>query len=48
MQTFHAVSLRAPVGQSLGEYRWIVWSASPVTQLGENTAYQELAVEFAK
>ncbi len=42
---FRAVSLRAPSGQSLGRFRWIVWRVHPVTPLHENTAYQELFVE---
>ncbi len=40
-----AASLRAGAGQSLGTFRWIVWQISPVTTIGENTAFQELAVE---
>ena len=42
-----ATSLRAGAGQTLGDYRWIVWAVSPVTERGggENTAFQELAVE---
>jgi hypothetical protein len=42
---FTASSLRAPKGQSLGDFRWIVWHTSPVTGMGENTAWQELSVE---
>jgi membrane-associated protease RseP (regulator of RpoE activity) len=44
---YMAASLRAPAGQSLGTFRWIVWAVSPVTAAGggENTAFQELAVE---
>jgi hypothetical protein len=42
---FNAASLRAAEGQSLGQFRWIVWRVSPVTSRGENTAFQELAVE---
>ena len=42
---FTASSLRAPKGQSLGKFRWIVWLTSPVTGMGENTAWQELSVE---
>jgi len=46
-ESFTAASLRAPEGESLGDFRWIVWAVSPVTELGggENTAFQELAVE---
>jgi len=45
---FNAVSLRARTGQTLGEFRWIIWSVSPVTQLDENTAFQEFEVEVAE
>ena len=42
-----AASLRATNSNTLGNFRWIVWSVSPVSELGggENTAFQELAVE---
>ena len=42
-----AASLRAINNNTLGNYRWIVWQVSPVSDLGggENTAFQELAVE---
>lgn len=45
---FTAASLRATGDKTLGDFRWIVWSVSPVSQLGggENTAFQELAVEI--
>lgn len=44
---FTAASLRAEAGKSLGRFRWIVWAVSPVNASGggENTAFQELAVE---
>ncbi|WP_442506827.1 PDZ domain-containing protein [Novipirellula sp. SH528] len=42
---FNATSLRSREGQSLGTYRWIYWQVSPVTEKGENTAFQELCVE---
>jgi arylsulfatase A-like enzyme/glucose/arabinose dehydrogenase/azurin len=45
--TFTAASLRAEQGETLGSFRWIVWSVSPVTRINENTAFQELAVEIA-
>lgn len=47
-EKFTAASLRAVAGQSLGQFRWIVWSVSPVTASGggENTAFQELVVEL--
>ncbi|WP_231617878.1 alpha-L-fucosidase [Novipirellula aureliae] len=46
---YTAASLRATEGHSLGKFRWIVWAVSPVTESGggENTAFQELAVELA-
>lgn len=31
--------------QSLGQFRWILWRDSPVTSRGQNTTFQELAVE---
>ncbi|MDF7809287.1 sulfatase-like hydrolase/transferase [Pontiellaceae bacterium B12219] len=45
---YTAASLRADAGKSLGKFRWIIWAASPVTGKGggENTAFQELAVEI--
>jgi membrane-associated protease RseP (regulator of RpoE activity) len=42
---FLATSLRSRAGGSLGTFRWIVWRVAPVTSAGENTAFQELAVE---
>ncbi|MGD9418691.1 MAG: alpha-L-fucosidase [Verrucomicrobiota bacterium JB025] len=47
--TFTAASLRTGTGKSLGSFRWIVWAASPVNPAagGENTAFQEFAVETA-
>ncbi len=47
---YTAASLRATEGKTLGEFRWIVWAVSPVTERGggENTAFQEFAVEAAK
>ena len=49
-RAYKAASLRAAAGQTLGEFRWIVWAVSPVSSAGggENTAFQELAVEFAE
>ena len=47
-KTFTAASLRATKGESLGTFRWVVWSVSPVTSSGggENTSFQELGVEL--
>ncbi len=44
---FTATSLQAAAGGSLGRFRWIVWQTEPITGIGENTAWQELAVETA-
>lgn len=46
---FTAASLRAQTGNTLGEYRWILWAVSPVSKLGggENTVFQELGVEIS-
>jgi hypothetical protein len=44
---FNAAFLRARDGKPLGDFRWIVWSVSPISTAGggENTAIHELAVE---
>ena len=42
---FTAASLRAPTGQSLGSFRWIVWQTAPISDSLENTSWQELGVE---
>ena len=47
-QAFSAVSLRSRSGQPLGSFRWIVWAVSPVSPRAENTAFQELAVQFVE
>lgn len=46
---YTAASWRSAQGRTLGEFRWIVWGVSPVTETagGENTAFQELAIEIA-
>jgi len=46
--TFTAASLSGVDGQSLGDYRWIVWAVRPVTENGggENTSFQEMAVSI--
>ena len=41
---FVASSLRAADGQQLGRFRWILWETNPVTELDENTAWQEFQV----
>ncbi len=47
VEAFAALSLQAEKGKALGNFRWIVWQAAPVTSINENTAFQELAVEVA-
>lgn len=49
MAAYNATSLRAATGKSLGTFRWLVWSVVPVSTNGggENTAFQEFAVEIA-
>ncbi|KLU01159.1 hypothetical protein RISK_006728 [Rhodopirellula islandica] len=42
---FNSVGLRSKDGHTLGRFRWIVWKVQPVTQRGENTAFQELQVQ---
>jgi hypothetical protein len=46
---FLAASLSATGENILGNFRWIVWSVAPVSDLGngENSAFQELAVTIA-
>jgi len=45
---FNAASLRAREGQAFGEFRWILWSVTPINNLNENTSFQELAVKLAE
>ncbi len=42
---YTATMLSAPDGARLGKFRWIVWEGAPISDKGENTAWQELAVE---
>jgi hypothetical protein len=41
---FHATRVQSSSGKSLGSYRWLVWAVGPVTDMGENTAFQEFQV----
>lgn len=42
---FEATSIRRSNGAPLGNYRWLVWAVSPVTDANrENTSFQELQV----
>ena len=45
---YTAGSLQASEGQVIGNFRWIVWAAYPVSNSGggENTAFQELGVSI--
>lgn len=45
---FHAAALRAQPGQNLATARWIVWQVGPITEVEENTAFQELSVEASR
>lgn len=47
-KVYTAASLRAASGKALGDFRWVLWSVSPVTTAGggENTSFQELGVEL--
>lgn len=47
-ELFNAVSLRARPGQTLGDFRWVVWKVSPVSAQQENTAFQELAIKVSE
>lgn len=46
---YAATSIRSAGEQPLGNYRWVIWAVSPISNNGggENTAFQELAVETA-
>ncbi|NNE92191.1 MAG: hypothetical protein HKN23_11135 [Verrucomicrobiales bacterium] len=48
LDQFAALSIQKEGKKPLGNFRWIVWEVAPVTGKGENTAFQELAVEVAK
>ena len=41
---FHATRVQSSSGKALGSYRWLVWAVGPVTDIGENTAFQEFQV----
>lgn len=47
---FVAASLRSVSGETLGDYRWIVWAVSPIQfpERALNTSFQELSVECAQ
>jgi len=45
---FTASSMRAPSGSNLGNFRWIAWETSPISNDSENTAWHEFSVETAR
>ena len=45
---FTATSLTPTQCKTLGSYRWILWKVHPLNDSGENTAFQEFAVEISE
>jgi len=43
-KTYQATSIRTSDGKPLGTFRWLLWVAMPVTEIQENTAFQEFQV----
>ena len=45
---FTAASLQSTNGKAIGNYRWIIWAVSPISEArgGENTTFQELGVSI--
>ena len=43
-QNFQATEIRSS-NDRLGEFRWLMWVVYPVTDLTENSAFQEFAVK---
>jgi len=43
---FTSTSLTPTKCKTLGSYRWILWKVHPLNDSGENTAFQEFAVEL--
>jgi hypothetical protein len=43
-QEFHATSVRSSDGKPLGNFRWLLWMAIPVSPIQENTSFQEFQV----
>ncbi len=41
---FLGTRVRAADGQSVGTYRWLMWVVDPLTEKGENTAFQEFQI----
>ncbi len=42
---FLGTRVRAADEQSVGTYRWLMWVVDPVTEKGENTAFQEFQIK---
>jgi len=47
VRRFLATSIRRSASRPLGAFRWLVWVVYPVTEIDENTAYQELQIRAA-
>jgi len=47
VQRFLATSIRRSGSRPLGTFRWLVWVVYPVTEIDENTAYQEFQIRAA-
>ena len=41
---FLGTRVRAADVQSVGTHRWLMWVVDPVTEMGENTAFQEFQI----
>jgi hypothetical protein len=44
-ERFMATGIRRSDGRPLGAFRWLVWVVYPVTEIDENTAYQEFQIK---
>ena len=44
VEMFHATRLVSSTG-GLGRFRWLLWVVYPVTEIGENTAFQEFIID---
>ena len=42
---YTGVTVKANDGQTLGDFKWIIWKTVAINTKGENTAFQELIVE---
>ena len=42
---FLGTRVRTADEQSLGTFRWLMWVVEPVTEKGENTAFQEFQIQ---